>query len=454
MAEHPSSELLARYNLRTLPSGIFLTVHRHVLACPVCDEKCNRPERLSEDYAALHSALLSAPDEEAPYHLSVAEAATYIRNELGEIDLEIAESHLELCSECQERVRRLRDVRVASPAFEVNAPVREREERRRRFVWISPSLLGWLRPGYAIALFACLCLIFVALAILYTKTGERADTALNPDLAESNDNRNPSSEGARANVNGPPVGESGNSNEVGESLKPLDERAAPTPETRIVSVINDNRRTITLDAKGNVSGLDDLPPGIRQEIKEMLTTGKVRLPPRPAEFDDESATLLGESSTDGLPFRLLSPVSKVVPDNRPTFSWQPLSGAQSYIVTVTDAQFNLVSASEPLKSPAWKIPTSLKYGVTYSWQVTALKDGERITSPVLPAPQAKFKIMASDDLRELRRARNAYADSPLTLAAFYLRLGLPAEAEQELKTLVRSNPQSPVARSLLRSLRR
>lgn len=454
MAEHPSSELLAQYNMRTLPSGIFLTVHRHVLACPVCDEKCNLPERLSEDYAALHSALLSAPAEEAPDHLSVAEAANYIRNELGEIDLEIAESHLELCTECRERVRRLRDVRVSSPAFEVNAPVREREERPQGFVWISPFRLGWLRTGYAIPLLACLCLIFVALAMLYTKTGERADTAANPVQAESNDKRNPSSEGGRANLNGPTTGESRNSNEAGESVEPSDGRAAPTPETRIVSVINDNRRRITLDAKGNLSGLDDLPTGIRQEIKEMLTTGKVRLPPRPAEFDEESATLLGESSSDGLPFRLLSPVSKVVPDNRPTFSWQPLSGAQSYIVTVADAQFNLVSTSEPLKSPVWKIPTSLKYGVTYSWQVTAIKDGERITSPVLPAPQAKFKIIASNELRELRRARSAYADSPLTLAAFYLRLGLLAEAEQELKTLVRSNPQSPVAKSLLRSLRR
>jgi hypothetical protein len=454
MSEHPSSELLAQYNLRILPSDIFLKVHRHILACSECDEKCTRPERLGKDYAALHSALLSAPAEETPYHLSAAEAETYIKNELGEIDLEIAESHLELCPECRESVRRLRNVPGRSTAVEAGASAREAAERPRSFGWFSLSWIGWLRPGHVVTLFACLFLILVALAIFRTKMDERADTAANASQAESNGNGNPASESARANFNGPAASESRNGNNVEESPKPTVERGVPAPEAQIVRVINDNGRRIILDAKGNLSGLEDLPTGIRREIKEMLITGKVHMPPRPAEFDDESATLLDESSDDGLPFRLLSPVSKVVPDNQPAFSWQPLSGAQSYIVTVTDAQLNPVSTSEPLKSTVWKIPTSLKYGGTYSWQVTAIRDGKRITSPVLPAPQARFKIIAYDDLRELRRARNAYANSHLTLAALYIRLGLFDEAEKELKTLVRSNPQSSVARSLLRSLRR
>lgn len=438
MSEHPHSELLTQYNLRTLPSHAFLQVHRHILVCPECDEKCNRPEQLGEDYAALHSALLTAPAEEAPYHLSVAEAESYIKNELGEIDLEIAESHLEFCHECLESVQRLRDERGRDAAFEASAPAREVAEVPRGFGWIPPFMFGGLRPKHVVTLFACLLLILVGFAIFRIRMKERAGEAANP---------------AQAASNGQTPGENGNSNVV-ESPTPEPAPATPTTETQIVWAINDNGQQITLDAEGNLSGVDNLPTGIRQEIKEMLMTGKVHRPRRPAEFDEQSATLLDGSSDDGLPFRLFSPVSKVVPDSQPTFSWQSLSGAQSYIVTVTDAQLNLVSTSEPLTSTRWKIPTSLKYGGTYSWQVTALRDGKRITSPVLPAPQARFKIIASDDLRELRQVRNAYANSHLTLAASYLRLGLIDEAEKELKTLVRSNPQSSVARSLLRSLRR
>jgi hypothetical protein len=438
MSEHPPSELLTQYSLRALPSDIFLKVHRHLLDCSECDEKCNRPEQLGEDYAALHSALLSAPAEEAPYHLSVAEAESYLEHQLDEIDLEIAESHLEFCRECLESVRRLRDVRGRDAALDARRPEPRAAEGPRGFGWIPPFRFGGLRPKHVVTLFACLLLILVGLAIFRIRMNERAGEAANPAQAASN-------------VQSP--GENGNSN-VEESPAPMPAPAAPATETQIVSAINDNGQRITLDAQGNLSGVDDLPTGIRQEIKEMLMRGKVRLPRRPAEFDEQSATLLDGSSDDGLPFRLFSPVSKVVPDSRPTFSWQSLSGAQTYIVTVTDAQLNLVSTSEPLTSTRWKIPTSLKYGGTYSWQVTALRDGKRITSPVLPAPQARFKIIASDDLRELRRVRSAYANSHLTLAASYLRLGLIDEAEKELKTLVRSNPQSSVARSLLRSLRR
>jgi hypothetical protein len=142
----------------------------------------------------------------------------------------------------------------------------------------------------------------------------------------------------------------------------------------------------------------------------------------------------------------------VIQSDRPEFSWQSLAGAQSYTVTITDPQLNEVAVSEPLTATRWRIPRPLARGAIYSWQVTARKDGENIISPLMPAPEAKFKVLDEARYQELMRARQAYNGSHLTLGILYTRYGLLDEAEQEFRALVRENPQSDPARRLLRSV--
>src|SRR5262249_2170578 len=100
-----------------------------------------------------------------------------------------------------------------------------------------------------------------------------------------------------------------------------------------------------------------------------------------------------------------------------------------------------------------KLSTSLKSGDIYYWQVTALKDGKSLTSPVLPAPPAKFKVLESTRAAEVRHARQNHAGAHLTLGVLYARAGLLAESEQELRLLVKANPGSRIARNLLRSVK-
>ena len=86
-----------------------------------------------------------------------------------------------------------------------------------------------------------------------------------------------------------------------------------------------------------------------------------------------------------------------------------------------------------------------------------MKDGQEITSPRPPAPQARFRIIDKTKANELARAKRAYPSSHLTLGLLYADAGLLKEAEQEFRLLLRSNPNSPLARNLLRqvqSLRR
>jgi Tfp pilus assembly protein PilF len=54
---------------------------------------------------------------------------------------------------------------------------------------------------------------------------------------------------------------------------------------------------------------------------------------------------------------------------------------------------------------------------------------------------------------ELAKAKNAGADSHLTLGVLYAQAGLLDDAEHELRALLRANPQSALAQKLLRSVR-
>jgi hypothetical protein len=130
--------------------------------------------------------------------------------------------------------------------------------------------------------------------------------------------------------------------------------------------------------------------------------------------------------------------------------WSVMEGATAYVVEVYDDQFKLAASSPQLNSNSWT--QSLPRGKVYSWQVKAIKDGQEITSPRPPAPQAKFRILDAAKANELARAKRAYSSSHLTLGLLYADAGLLKEAEHEFRLLVRSNPNSNLARSLLRQV--
>ena len=150
-------------------------------------------------------------------------------------------------------------------------------------------------------------------------------------------------------------------------------------------------------------------------------------------------------------FSLIGPVGTVLLSDRPTFRWSPLEGA-SYVIEVYDSHFNLVAKSLQLTTNSWTTPQSLARGQLYSWQVKAGKDGQEFTSPRPPAPQAKFRVLDQAKANELGKAKRAYGSSHLTLALLYADAGLLKESEQQLRILLKANPNSEVVRNLLRQV--
>jgi hypothetical protein len=391
MMQHPTKRELDEYRARALAPAAFLSVHRHVATCPSCAAQC--PDDLARDLDNLQAALLQ---DDTPYHLSAAEVAAYARGTANEIDLEIADSHLSDCATCRDEVQRHR-----------TAEVKPR----------------WFMNTWRVAAAVACGIIAIALAIwmLRSKPAPRQEQVSQP-----------------ANTSSPAV------------------EVQPSPEVvrdaELALVLNDGKRKVTVDKQGTLAGLEQLPSSIQQKVRTALQTGKLEHSSALAQVAIEPSTLLGMSQ-GGLPFPIIGPMGEVVRSDRPTFYWHGSDGAQSYTVTVTDADLNVVATSPPLKTAPWRISKPLKAGGIYSWQVTALKDdGTRITAPVLPAPQAKFKIIDRSMSEMLQQAQRTYPDSHLTLAVLYAEAGLLHEAEQELRVLIRDNPHAAVAQKLLRQV--
>jgi hypothetical protein len=87
------------------------------------------------------------------------------------------------------------------------------------------------------------------------------------------------------------------------------------------------------------------------------------------------------------------------------------------------------------------------------WQVTATKDGKKISAPVTPAPQAKFKILDDVHNEELLSAKRALANYHLGLGVLYARVGLLDEAEREFQAQLRATPRSEITQNFLERVR-
>jgi hypothetical protein len=216
-----------------------------------------------------------------------------------------------------------------------------------------------------------------------------------------------------------------------------------------VAQVNDGSGVVTLDQEGKLSGADDLPPRYQSLVKQALSSGRIERSAQLQGLTRASSSLMG-SGNQQRDFSVLEPLGNVLLTARPTFRWSALEGATGYVVEVYDEKFASVASSPQLTDLTWT--TSLPRGRVYSWQVKAIKDGQEITSPRPPAPQAKFRILDQARANELTQAKRAHASSHLTLGLLYADAGMLHEAEQEFRLLQKANPGSDVARKLLRQI--
>ena len=361
-------------------------------------------------------------------HLSPEQTGLYIDNQLVGDDLQIVTDHLSNCERCSLAVADLQAFsKEVAPSLGVEyrpvVSVNESDGWWQRTL-SSVSRMFSLHPAPAFGAALAILLLAVVGWFVWKSTRQKEpqpQIAVTPAPPQPT----PSFEPAPA---------------------PVQPESVP-----VVAQLNDGSGQLTIDRDGKLSGANDLPPSYQNLIKRALTSKQLERSAQLEGLSRPSTSLMGSNDRER-EFAVLGPAGTVLLTDRPTFSWRALEGATGYVVEVYDSSFKLVVASDQVSKTNWLAPEALSRGRVYSWQVKALKDGDEITSPSPPAPQARFRVLDQAKASEISRAKRSYGSSHLVLGMLYSDAGLLREAEQEFRLLLKANPDSDVAKSLLRQV--
>lgn len=437
--EHLTQNQVESYCRQKLGPAQLLAVSDHLGECETCRRRIESAMNADRAFLALRSELFSESAETfSPYpagaHLSAEQTAEYIDGNLDGEQFQLVSDHLTICQQCLAAVEDLRAFshqieptleREYHPA-QVDSPIDSpKKSLRDRIVdFLLAPFRGYARMAFGAALTVVLLAVTGWLVWPMLQEKEREHEA----------------------VVSPPA-----------PTQPAPTQPAPAPPTQseqapVVARLNDGQGQLTLDQNGRLSGADDLPVAYQSMLRETLADQRIQPSPQlKGLFRPPSSLMSAEKQKSE--FLVIEPVGKVLISDSPTFRWSPMAGATAYVVEIYDAKFNLVTSSPQLTANLWKAPQRLQRDEVYSWQVKAVKEGQEIIAPRPPLPQAKFRILGQAKANELAKAKRDYPSSHLTLGLLYAQAGLINEAEQELRALEKANPDSEIARSLLKQVR-
>ena len=436
---HLSDSQIDALRRKALSPVELLALDDHLAGCVECRKRLLVPEQIGARVAGLQEILQNAAQETD--HLTYQQLEGYVTGGMDEVETEVVESHLALCESCREGAA---DLRGFKAALDLAPEVRPEDERHMTPAGLSAFLRGpfsWLPiPVMGAAVVAALVL-WVYTSSLRKEIGtlrsqvsrlEQADAALRGEQETSR--KTIASLQSR-------VKQPGGS----------DSSASPS-QSGSVAAIRDGGSSVMLDTQGRLLGLEQLASPVRDAVQIALQTQRAETPGLLRELIGRPGTLMGSPGTGGPRFDLANPVGTVVLTDRPKFSWTPLAGASSYVVSIYDAGFKLVATSRPVTSTSWVPEEPLPRDTPLSWQVRAVKDGEETLAPAPPSPEARFTILKAGEEEQLRAATRAASGSHLARGVLYARAGALDEAAEEFRALLDANPQSLTARRLLDNL--
>lgn len=400
---HLTEQQLHGYANRTLELTALLAADAHFMECGECAEKLQTVLQASTgDNRAVSFLLgeLTAPAEE--FHLSFAQLTGFLAASLNDVEQEIVTSHLPFCANCRAEVEDLRAFQqllgAPQPATATTATTTFTPNWREHW----QSLRAWAAGKLFFPLTALTAAMVLATLGLVFYWRQRAEPLARVEA--------PGAESTALPTPAPPVAAS-------PSAPPENPPPPLSPE--------------------------------EQAIQRALATGRVEVAAESKRLWQRGASLMnGTRATPA--FTILAPQGTLVESTQPQLRWTLLPQVKTYVVTVTDEHFKEVAHSEPLTQASWTLPVKLTRGQLYQWQVTATTEaGTEITAPAPSAPEAQFKVLASEPLQALQRARARYAGSHLELGILSAREGLLDAAAQEF---AREKIRLPLARRLQQSL--
>jgi hypothetical protein len=455
---------------RTLPAAELTTATAHLTECTACHEQFRARIARRRGQAPLSFSL--APEIWLQHeHLDYELLHTYTGNTLPAEEREIVDVHLALCARCREDVRSLQAFqRVIAPELKIAYAPAGTEAGSQRGRSFRENFIGWLRPPvYAAALCALLLTVgaFWWLRLDSRETTPQAGLRPTPAVAVNTGNSNNSEPPRVRTTESPaqvvaPTPESQLKNPAPTAQASAKRTGPPEPprsQPGAGGLTHKQPAAPTKTGPGSASETQGdrpdvaaLPAATRQEVTAALQSQRLEKPAVLGELAGGVATLRGNPA-EKQNFRLLGPVAQVTLATQPVLRWQALSAATGYRVFVLNAQGQEVAASSelPASQTTWQPAAPLPAGATYSWAVVALIAEKEIVAPAASQPEAKFHVLAAEPARTLTAAL-AQTRSHLTLGILYARAGLLTEAERELQLYLKQQPQSVVARKLLRQI--
>lgn len=424
MSEHLSQSQLAGYSGRTLDADELLAADSHLASCDACHKRLTGVSKL--DLSP------SAPSGERPFHLDYDQhLEPYVDGNANDIDREIVDSHVAQCSQCAYDLRDLLAFRQ-QPAAAITGDAAVTSSRRKRWLPQWP----WLsNPAFATAVVIAVFMLAMAVFLWTTYRARRVEHAATGS-SESDKEK-------QAVENEQPAPAS-------TEHQPKDLPTLRHEEPLIT--LNDAGGQILVNQRGQLEGLHDLPPDLKESVERALATRRLSDSPALTGWTTGAGMLRSELEEQNT-FAPLEPMDVVIESDQPKFRWQALEAARQYVVTIHDAKFREVGNSGPIVGTEWTTPNSLERGVTYSWQISALKDGQTIVSPKPPLREARFRILDQRALVTLAKLEKSAGSSHLVMGVFYWKHGLIEESEREFQALARANPNSTAVAELLASIR-
>ena len=425
---HLTQKQIEDYGKHQLSGADVLSVTDHLGACEVCRAQIEVAANGDAAFLGLRSQVFE--EDIAGAHLTMDQTAAYVDRHLSGDELQMVDDHLVHCDQCVVAMKDLREFRnEIAPSIDreyrpatVSSPAQRPAAQPQSRGWFD-SLAKVFRtsPVPAFGGAALALLILATIAWFAWRKPQQQE----PHIANT---QTPAPQ---------------------PSVPQQIDAPAPQPAPAIVAQLNDGSGVVSLDQQGKLSGADQLPPNYHELLKKALSSGRIEKSSQLQGLTRPPSSLMSSDNQKN-EFAVLEPLGNVLLTNAPTFRWSAMEGATGYVVEVYDEKFNPVISSSQVTDREWT--TLLQRGKVYSWQVKAIKDGQEITSPRPPAPQAKFRVLDLSKANELAKARRDYPSSHLTLGLLYADAGLLPEAEQEFRLLQKANPNSELARNLLRQV--
>lgn len=490
--EHLTPERMYEYARRALDPNDLLAADDHLIACAGCRSRIVDDAGLRATVSSLEREIRAALPS-GPEHLPYDQIESLAEDRLRGAAREIAETHSETCASCRAEIADLkgfaaafRESRRAAAAALVAAAVRPpiRPGGSAGHAAARPIAAGaeadagetplfsaaassatasgrsWMpRPAFVVA--------FVLVAVVAAGGWflRARNTALKEKVAELT-RQNETLAGRAAEADELRARMEKQAGEAAAGAPGAGAPAAAAPAAAVTIALKDRGGDVGLDGDGQLTGLDQLPVAEGRAVAMALRHAKV-------EVASIAASLaLPAPAADSVAPAPVSPAGTVVRGQRPTLSWDPVTGAVSYTVVVSDESGVVAARVENVRGHVWTVPRPLRRGATYTWRVSVKGTAQaaaatpagsagaapeaRADAPAAPAASAstgsaRFRVLDRDESAALDRLLKNSGGSALAAGVFYARAGLLDDAEKELRTVLEANPDSAIAKSLVQS---